>query len=118
MSLRRSPDAQGEMRLGSTKRRETRFVVIDKFFENQIIPIEKYEDNNMEAPSYCENFQYSHQQENLVDFSEWLKGYLKTEKFTELCSKYIDIHKRLLNENDVETRGYLFNQADLLVKEL
>jgi len=92
--------------------------VLDKFFENQIIPIEKYEDNNMEAPSYCENFPYTQKQENLVDFSEWLTGYIKSGKFTELCSKYIDIHKRLMNENDVETRGYLFQQADVLVNEL
>jgi hypothetical protein len=92
--------------------------VLDKFFENQIIPIEKYEDNNMEGPSYCENFPYTQKQENLVDISEWLTGYIKSEKFTELCSKYIDIHKRLMNENDVETRGYLFQQADVLVNEL
>lgn len=45
----------------------------------------------------CDYFKYSSGQAELLDFSDWL-------------IKFIEINKRLNNEDDIETRGYLINQ--------
>lgn len=92
--------------------------VFDKFFNNPIIPIDKYEGSNLEKAAFAESaFEYIHSQENLTDFSEWLSNFIKSEKFTHQSNKLIEINKRLNNEKDTETRWYLITAARKLEKE-
>ena len=63
------------------------------------------------------SFEYSHTDESLADFSEWLSNFIKTEKFIQHSNKLIETNKRLKNEDDTEVRGYLVNLARQLEEE-
>lgn len=93
--------------------------ILDKFFDNSITPIDKYESSNIDIPEYAiESFNYSLKQANLMDFAEWLKYFIETEKFISLSKRYIDIHKQLKVEHDREIRSTLIDEADELVNEI
>lgn len=92
--------------------------LFDKFFNKEIIPIDKFESSNLEVAEFIKSsFDYIHSQDNLTDFSEWLNNFIKTEKFVQQSNKLIEINKRLKTEKDSETRWYLIEQADQLEKE-
>ncbi len=84
--------------------------LFDKFFGKQIIPVDKYENSNLDRPEFVEHLEYSSGQKELFDFSDWLKKFISTEKFIKLSAKFIDISKRLKIEDDNETRSYLLQQ--------
>jgi hypothetical protein len=52
------------------------------------------------------------------DFDKWLKEYTTSEKFIEVCNKFIAIRKQLKNETDKETKEKLNRQEQNLVYEL
>ena len=86
--------------------------LFDKFFNKAIIPIDKWEGSNLEVAEFAQQvFNYSHLQDNLKDFSEWLSKVINSEKFIHYSNKLIDINKQLKYERDVETRRRLVNQA-------
>ena len=93
--------------------------ILDKFFDNPITPIDKYESSNIDIPEYAaEYFNYSFKQANLLDFAEWLQHFIESEKFLALSHRYIDIHKQLNVEHESETRINLIDEADKLVNEI
>ena len=91
--------------------------IFDKFFDIEIIPIDKSEDYLGSADLMKKSFEYSHTDESLADFSEWLSNFIKTEKFIQHSNKLIETNKRLKNEDDTEVRGYLVNLARQLEEE-
>ncbi len=92
--------------------------IFDKFFDRPVKPYDMWEGSNFENPEFASNcFKYSHQLDELLDFAEWLKNLLQTERFKQFANKYIEIQKRLKKENDFEIRGYLIEQENKLVKE-
>jgi hypothetical protein len=93
--------------------------IIDIFFGRQVTKLKKWEGSNLETQEFADNqFFYSSQHDNLSDFSEWLKKFIATEKFILLSNKYIDIHKRLETEKDMETRHFLVQHERQLINEL
>jgi len=92
--------------------------IFDKFFNKEIIPIDKWEGSNLEVAEFIKSsFHYIHSQDNLTDFSEWLDKFIKSEKFIQLSNKLIDINRRLNDEKDSETRWYLISQTRQLEDE-
>ena len=91
--------------------------LFDKFFGNPITPMNKQEHSNWEDASLAEYFDYSNGQPELADFAAWLKQFTATNKFINFSNKFIDIHKRLKTEDDMETRGYLIKQSSQLENE-
>ena len=91
--------------------------LFDKFFGNRVVPIDKYENSNIDIPSYCDFLVYSSGQAGLSDFSDWLAKFLSSEKFASFSTKFIEINKRLKVEKDHESRLYLIRQARQLVEE-
>jgi hypothetical protein len=89
--------------------------IFDKFFGREIIPIEKSENSTIETPEFCDYFEYSHEQKELSDFSEWLAEYEKSEEFKTLTTKFIELNKLLLNEDDREIRKQLLDQERKLI---
>lgn len=70
--------------------------VFDKFFGRPIVPLDKYENSNINNPAYADYFNYSCQQSDLADFSDWLDKFIRTAKFAEASRKYIEIYKQLI----------------------
>ena len=89
--------------------------VYDKFFDRPIVPIVKYESFD-DAPKHIESLEYSCNQPELADFTDWLGKLTSSEKFISTSSKYIEIHVRLKTEDDRETRHYLVEHAHQLMK--
>jgi len=87
--------------------------LIDKFFGRPIVPLDKYENSNIDIPEFADHLTYLSEQPNLTDFASWLDKFTKTEKFVETSQKFIDIYRRLKTETDSETRHYLIRQARL-----
>jgi hypothetical protein len=92
--------------------------LFDKFLGKPIIPINKYENSNIDIPSYCDCLNYTSEKSELADFSDWLIKYLATEKFITLSTKFIDIYKQLKIESNKEKRSYLLRQSRLLEVEV
>lgn len=88
--------------------------IFDKFFDRQIIPIDKYEYSNTDIPEFADYLKYSCKQTDLVDFGKWLENFSQTEKFARASQEFIEIHKRLNIEKDTESRRQLIRQARLL----
>ena len=91
--------------------------IIDKFFGRQIVPLDKYENSNVDVPEFADYLTYLSDQPNLTDFSDWLDNFTKTEKFVATSQKFIDIYRRLKTETDRETRHYLIRQARQLEEQ-
>ena len=92
--------------------------LFDKYFGRQIIPIDKWEESNLETLAFTKYFDYSSEQKELADFSEWLYMLISSHSFINKLNKYIDIQKRLKNEDDLETRQYLVETAIQLEQSL
>ena len=85
--------------------------IFDKFFGRPIIPLDKYENSNIDVPAFTDHFNYSCKQPDLVDFTVWLDNFLQTEKFKQASKEYVEIYKRLKKENDYEARHCLVARA-------
>lgn len=93
--------------------------LFDKFFDRPINKIDKWEGSNLEFAEFATDyFTYSHNQENLLDFSDWLDKFTQSENFTAAANKYVEIHKQLNDEDDYETRRKLVGQANQLKNEI
>jgi hypothetical protein len=88
--------------------------IFDKFFGRPIVPLDKYEGSNIEAPAFTGSFKYSSVQSELGCFSDWLDKFSKTEKFVTASQKFIAICTRLKTEDDTEMRYYLITQGQQL----
>jgi len=88
--------------------------VLDKFFGHPIEPLLKYEWSNLAQAGFAAYFTYSHQQAELVDFSQWLEEFTASELFTSQKARYINLHQRLMVEEDQEIRDYLSQEANRL----
>jgi len=90
----------------------------DNFPSIQTLNIDKNESSNIEIDAFVNSsFKHIHSQNNLTDVVEWFNNFIKSEKFILNSNKIIEINRRLKNENDIETRGYLVRQMQKLEKD-
>ena len=92
--------------------------LFDKFFNRPIVQIDKYESTNWESPDIVQHFNYSSSNEDLLDFSDWLKEFEETERFRKIVNRYIEIQKALKREDSTEKRRQLLNEIDQLAEEV
>lgn len=58
--------------------------LFDKFFNKETILIDKLETTNLEVEDFAKSaFDYIHMQDNLTDFTEWLKNLIISEKYKQ-----------------------------------
>jgi hypothetical protein len=93
--------------------------LFDKFFERTIQLIDKWEGSKLESLEFAiDYFDYSHNQDYLSEFAEWLDQLSNRKDFIQLTNKFVEIQERLKNEHDREMRSYLVNWAEQLENEL
>lgn len=83
----------------------------EKFFGRPITTLDIWHYSNLTTPEYTKSFEYTSEQENLADFSDWLDKTISTEDFVNRSNKYIEIYRQLKTETDKERRHYLVTQA-------
>ena len=76
--------------------------LFDKFFGRPVIPLDKWENSNLENAAFANHLGYTSQQIELTDFSEWLTIFLSSERFTKLANKFIDMQKKVKTAHDPE----------------
>jgi len=92
--------------------------LFNNFSSNQTLNNDKNECANVEIQAFEDSsFKLINSQDNLTDIAEWLKNFIKSEKFIQHSNKIIEINRRLKNERDIETRGYLVRQMYKLEKD-
>ena len=85
--------------------------LFDKFYGRPVVPVDKEEGSNLEQPEFTAYFDYSSEDPNLGDFSEWLSNLIESEDFRTRCDSYVAVQKRLKHETDREMRQYLIRHA-------
>lgn len=83
----------------------------DKFFGRPIIAYDMWHSSNLTLPEYTDVLEYTSEQPELSDFSEWLGNLISSNDFIHRSNKYIDIYKRLKTETNKELRRQLVQQA-------
>ena len=104
---------EAERKLFETFCRNT--YIFDKYFDRDILPIDKWEGSNLETPEFTNNFQYSVADKKLIAFSEWFGSFLETERFKSSADKFIETQKKLKTERDYKTRTYLGKYGQQLI---
>jgi hypothetical protein len=91
--------------------------LFDKFFNRPIVQIDKYESSNWESPDIIQHFNYSSNNEDLLDFSNWLEAFEETDRFKKIVDRFLEIQKVLKHENSTVKRRQLLNEIDHLAEE-
>ena len=72
--------------------------LIDKFLDKEPLIFDKYEGSNWENESLVENFSYSHNDMEFLEFAIWAENILKSRKFLDTANEFIEIQQKLKNE--------------------
>ncbi len=86
---------------------------------NQFFKIAGHNNSTISDQEFAESYIIElKNKDSLSDFKTWFDKLTTSEKFLHLCSKYIDIKKRLNTEQDEETTSYLRQQLEQLMSGL
>lgn len=88
--------------------------ILDKFLGHPVEAIPKYEWSNWATPDFANQFRYTYEQADWLDFSHWLEEFISSELFQTSKARYLAIYQRLELEADAEIRGYLRQEAHQL----
>ena len=88
--------------------------VIDKFFGNPIIPIDKYEGSNLDGIEYVNYFNYSSADEDLSEFTKWFTEAYNSDLFQSAANEFIDLQRQLKAADEYEKRVDLENKKRAL----
>lgn len=91
--------------------------IIDKFFGRPVVPLDKYENSNIDIPEFANYLTYLSSQQDLTDFANWLGHFTGSGKFVVASQKFIDIYRQLKTEDNREKRCYLIKQAQQLKEQ-
>ena len=92
--------------------------LLDKYFKRLIVLNDIYEGSNMERPEYTEYLTYTKDNPELADFTEWLDGFMNTQKFINITEEYINIRRQLKYTEGYEARHELTQLERKLLEEI
>lgn len=89
--------------------------LIDKFLGYEIVQTDKYEGSNIDGIEYLNHFNYTRADQNLIDFTGWVKEVSNSESFKSAANELIEIQRELLIESEYEKRRFLLNKEHALL---
>ncbi len=92
--------------------------LIDKFLKKELLVFDKLENSNWEYSSLVEQLIYSKEQDELIEFSDWLGNFVKTEKFYDFANKFIEIESILKTEPIGQKRTELVKKRYKLLENI
>jgi hypothetical protein len=92
--------------------------LIDKFLNKEFLDFDKSENSNWEYSSLAEQLIYSKDQNELIDFADWLENFIKTEKFYAFANKFIGIESVLKTEPIGEKRTKLVKEKYKMIENI
>ncbi|WP_458626746.1 hypothetical protein [Winogradskyella sp. PC D3.3] len=91
--------------------------IFDKFLEKESLQFEKSEASNWQLEELIEYFDYTKNQDDLIDFSEWLERFTTSETFYAFANRFIELRQKLENEPVGHTRTKLIEKEKELIKK-
>jgi len=92
--------------------------LLDYFLEKELLEFDKWEGSNWDRTMLTEFFDYSKSDPELIDFTEWLDCFMKSEKFNKIANEFIEIEKRLKHEEPGPVRSRLVNRSSGLLDNI
>lgn len=89
--------------------------IIDKFLENKIRQIEKYESSNIAGIEHLNHFNYTSYNEDLSEFTKWLAETYNSDLFKSVVNELINFQQQLKDEHNYEKRVVLGKKIRALV---
>lgn len=89
--------------------------IIDKFLENKIRQIEKYESSNIAGIEHLNYFNYTSSNEDLFEFTKWLAETYNSDFFKSVVNELINLQRQLKVEQNYEKRVVLGKKIRALV---
>lgn len=81
--------------------------LFDQFFGRPIVPLAKWEGSNVETPAQARLLPYSSSQPALLDFADWLSGFLATARFSAFSAEYLRLSRELRAATEYPARRAL-----------
>jgi hypothetical protein len=69
--------------------------LFDIYFERELTDLNKKVSANYEQADWLQNFPYRHDQDDLLDFSDWLNKFIKSDRFLKTKREFDNIKKQL-----------------------
>ena len=84
---------------------------INRFLGWPVIPLDIWHSSNVTTIEYTEALNWSSQQADLADFTEWLVDFISTDNFKHRSEQYLAIYRLLKTEKEGEIRSSLVKEA-------
>ena len=84
---------------------------IDRFLGRTPVPLDTWHSSNLMQVEYTKALTYTSDQQDLIDFADWLRELITTEEFIRRSSRYLEIYRQLKTETDKESRHRLAQEA-------
>ncbi len=92
--------------------------IFDRYLDKELLDFDKSESSSWELSSLTDHFDYSKDQEELADFTDWLEKFVTSEKFYKCANEFIEIETKLKNEPVGPKRSALVNRRYSLLEDL
>ena len=89
--------------------------IFDKYFQREPKSIDKKTSSNTQQLDWLKDFQLTHDMDDLLEFSNWLDKFTKTEKFIKTVDEFNAINKELETEPVGPRRTMLVNKLYNLI---
>ncbi|HRJ31777.1 MAG TPA: hypothetical protein PLV21_18605 [Cyclobacteriaceae bacterium] len=89
--------------------------LFDKYFLRESESLDKITNSNTQELDWLKDFHLTHDQDDLLEFSDWLNKFTKTEKFKRTVDEFNEIKKELETEPVGQRRSQLVNRLYNLI---
>jgi len=72
--------------------------LFDRYFTRQSMWLDKKKQPGFQQAEYLENFNYSHDQDEFLEFSDWLNKFIQTDRFVKTKCEFDEIERQLETE--------------------
>jgi hypothetical protein len=84
--------------------------LLDTYFKRPLQVTDKIVSASFQQLEYVQNFIYSHDQDDFLEFSDWLNRFTQTDRFLKIKNEFDDIEKQLETEPVGPRRSMLVNR--------
>jgi hypothetical protein len=89
--------------------------LFDKYFLREPDSVDKMTNSNTQELDWLNDFHLTHDQDDLLEFSDWLNKFTKTQKFKRTVDEFNEIKKELETEPVGQRRSQLVNRLYNLI---
>jgi hypothetical protein len=89
--------------------------LLDKYFLREPESLDRMTNSNTQELDWLKDFHWTHDQDDLLEFSDWLNNFTNSEKFKRTVDEFNEIKKELETEPVGQRRSQLVNRLYNLI---